>query len=149
MFSTSFRYSLISLLALANSDELLQTNRIAQRHQLSPHYLAVILAELRRLGLVQSQKGKNGGYRLAVAPDDVNLLVLYQSLAGSQGSHPAAAEPPRSDDNSSSSRADQWLQGVWRRWAAELAATSLADLQANGSLRGEKGGEQLQVMPQE
>lgn len=83
VFSTTFRYGLISLLELAGTDELLQAGAIAARHQLSQHYLSVVLAELRRLGLVQSQKGKRGGYRLVCRPCEVNLLFLYRALAGS------------------------------------------------------------------
>ncbi|MFM7313846.1 MAG: RrF2 family transcriptional regulator, partial [Cyanobium sp.] len=148
VFSTTFRYGLICLLELAGSEELLQAGTIAARHQLSQHYLAVVLSDLRRLGLVQSQKGKNGGYRLMRSPREVNLLDLYCSLAGSSltdepsplkseptseqesgqtdvhgRSHPASLVPP------SPCRADAWLASVSRRGSAELAATTLADLQ--------------------
>jgi Rrf2 family cysteine metabolism transcriptional repressor len=130
VFSTTFRYSLISLLELANSEELLQAGTIASRHQLSHHYLAVVLAELRRLGLVQSHKGKKGGYRLACDPQQVNLLDLYHSLAGGgeaprQGSSAIQTGSGAADGH----RAELWLRNLVDRWTAELASTSLADLQ--------------------
>ena len=64
VFSTTFRYSLISLVELAREARILQTRQIAARFELSPHYLSVVLRELRRLGLVESVKGNRGGYRL-------------------------------------------------------------------------------------
>ena len=154
MFSTTFRYGLICLLELASSDRMLQAAAIAARHGLSPHYLAVVLSELRRLGLVQSRKGKNGGYRLLCDPRQLNLLDLYRALAG--GGEQVAADPgprtagPASDPADSdaadgdgrgsaasspapgvdlgSGGAEAWLRRISRRWSEELAATSLADL---------------------
>lgn len=147
MFSTAFRYGLISLLELAGADELLQAGAIASRHQLSHHYLSVVLAELRRLGLVQSQKGKNGGYRLLCNPREVSLLSLYRSLAGSVLAELAPVGDgagPLTDPPSPALRtADAWLQTVSLRWSAELEATSLADLQRwmleGGSAAGSLG----------
>lgn len=141
VFSTTFRYGLICLLELAGSEELLQAGTIASRHQLSQHYLSVVLSDLRRLGLVQSHKGKKGGYRLMRSPREVNLLDLYRSLAGSslnEGSRAPITDGTLLQVNQDSdrqpaapdSRADAWLESVSRRWSAELAATTLADLQA-------------------
>jgi Rrf2 family protein len=139
VFSTTFRYGLICLLELAGADALLQAGAIASRHQLSQHYLSVVLAELRRLGLVQSQKGKSGGYRLIRQPSEVNLLFLYRALAGSapadagcldgvQRPLGAGDEPPQ-PPIATGNPADAWLQAISRRWSAELEATSLEDLQ--------------------
>lgn len=144
VFSTTFRYGLISLLELAESQALLQAGVIASKHHLSLHYLSVVLADLRRLGLVESHKGKKGGYRLACEPRQVNLLDLYHSLAGSSGAesvrlpdrgrHPERERGPGEQQadqalRASGSAADLWLEQVCQRWSDELAATSLADLQ--------------------
>jgi Rrf2 family protein len=119
MFSATFRYALISLLVLADSDALLQVNTIARRYKLSPHYLAVVLTDLRRLGLVQSRKGKNGGYRLACQPCQVNLLHLYHSLAGGVVDTP---QMPEQNDTKSDAetigKADRWLRELSDRWLA-------------------------------
>ncbi len=129
MFSTTFRYALISLLELADSDALLQANTIASRYKLSPHYLAVVLSDLRRLGLVQSHKGKNGGYRLACEPCQVNILHLYHSLAGGVVETPQMPEQnDAKNDAATIGKADRWLSGLLERWLAELATTTLADL---------------------
>jgi Rrf2 family protein len=116
LFSATFRYALICLLELAESEETLQASRIAERFRLSPHYLSVVLRELRRLGLIESQKGNRGGYRLLQQAERINLLELHNSLAGA----PAAAVPdPREGI------ADRWLQEVARRWSAERYGTTV------------------------
>lgn len=139
MFSTTFRDGLISLLELAGADELLQAGAIAARHRLSQHDLSVVLGELRRLGLVQSHKGKNGGYRLIWQPSDVSLLFLYRALAGSPPADATLAERESAEAGaaalvaaglpSGGNVADAWLGSVAQRWSAELESTSLADLQ--------------------
>lgn len=130
MFSTTFRYALICLLELAESDETLQASRIAGKFRLSPHYLSVVLRELRRLGLIESQKGNRGGYRLLLPAERINLLALQRSLAGS-----AAAATPLESPNPSGppeGAADRWLKGITQRWSSELASTTLADLRHPG-----------------
>ena len=122
VFSTTFRYSLISLVELAREARILQTRQIADRFELSPHYLPVVLRELRRLGLVESVKGNRGGYRLLRPAAEINLLELYRSLAGSDGNglH-GKVSPGRSP-------ADAWLQNLAERWGRDLEAVSLMDL---------------------
>lgn len=122
VFSTTFRYSLISLVELAREARILQTRQIATRFELSPHYLSVVLRELRRLGLVESVKGNRGGYRLLRPAAEINLLKLYRSLAGSDGNGiQGEASPARST-------ADAWLQNLAERWGQDLANVSLLDL---------------------
>ena len=120
--STTFRYSLISLVELARETRILQARQIADRFGLSPHYLSVVLRDLRRLGLVESIKGNRGGYRLLRPAEEINLLELYRSLAGSDdhGIH-GKASPGRST-------ADAWLVNLTERWSQDLAEVSLLDL---------------------
>ena len=122
VFSTAFRYALISLVAMADQDQTLQTRQIASRFQLSAHYLAVVLRDLRRLGLVESIQGNRGGYRLLRAPEQINLLMLHTSLAG--GDARESAGLPESE----ASPADRWLRRMAERWSQDLADLSLLDL---------------------
>jgi Rrf2 family protein len=124
VFSTTFRYALISLLELADSGRCLQASLIARKFRLSPHYLSVVLRELRKQGLVDSQKGNKGGYRLLCRADSINLLDLYRSLAGAGGDC-----GPSLEAQTPAAGADAWLSSVGERWSGELAATTLADLQ--------------------
>jgi Rrf2 family protein len=127
LFSTTFRYALICLLELADAEETLQAGRIARKFQLSPHYLSVVLRELRRLGLIESQKGNRGGYRLVLPPHQITMLFLHSSLAGSTPScEPASGAAIKNDPPQGV--ADRWLQATADRWSTELASTTLQDL---------------------
>lgn len=122
MFSITFRYSLISLVELAREARILQTRQIATRFELSPHYLSVVLRDLRRLGLMESLKGNQGGYRLLRPAEEINLLELYRSLAGSDDNGIQGETSPER------STADAWLQNLAERWSRDLEAVSLLDL---------------------
>lgn len=125
MFSTTFRYALISLLELANTTDFIQANIIAKKFHLSGHFLSTVLADLRRLGLIHSQKGSRGGYRLSTSPQLINLLDLYHSLAGS----PLPPEEAAEASATTSPGADAWLNAFHQRWTNELGSTNLASLQ--------------------
>jgi Rrf2 family protein len=128
------------LLELADAHDYTQAGIIARKYNLSSHYLSVVLADLRRLGLIHSQKGKRGGYRLSTSPGLINLLDLYHSLAGS----PSAAEEEAKASNATSPGADAWLNAFHRRWSNELSSTSLASLQAWIATHAEVGATSLQ-----
>ena len=114
MLSVTFRYALISLLEIAANDGL-QASVIAERHQLSSRYLANVLSDLRRLGLVISQKGRKGGYHLARSAETITLLDLQLGITGSR--EPLNHSP-----------VDGWIQELEERWLQDLASTSLASL---------------------
>lgn len=119
MFSSTFRYALLSLLELAAADSSVKAAEIASQHNIPGSYLNNVLFELRRLGLVTSKKGANGGYQLAKAPEEINLLMLHQGLAGAAGL-----------ERSLDSRGGLlWLQQLEDRWFRELERTQLSDVQ--------------------
>ncbi len=122
MFSTTFRYSLISLVELAAETRTLQARQIADKYDLSHHYLSVVLRELKLLGLVESSKGNRGGYRLAQRANTINLLDLYNSLAGGNGDNPI------NKNEQSGSTADAWLEQLTKNWSHDLKTISLLDL---------------------
>ncbi|MDP9312823.1 MAG: Rrf2 family transcriptional regulator [Chloroflexota bacterium] len=55
---------------------------IAERQAIDENYLNQLLIQLRRAGLVQSQRGPQGGHLLAKAPGEVTLLEALQALEG-------------------------------------------------------------------
>jgi Rrf2 family protein len=52
-------------LALKGVEGSVRLNEIADRQQISPAYLEQIFLRLRRAGLIESERGRTGGYRLA------------------------------------------------------------------------------------
>ena len=55
---------------------------VAERQGIPPKFLENILADLRRAGLVASQRGADGGYRLAVAADQVSVADIIRAVEG-------------------------------------------------------------------
>jgi Rrf2 family protein len=120
LFSATFRYALISLLEIAGSEDGVNTAVIAQRHNIPGTYLANVLRDLRRLGVIVSQKGRRGGYLLAKPPEQIDLLAMHRGLAGSNDPAGSKLQAP--------SGAEVWLQAIENRWRQELANTSLRDV---------------------
>jgi Rrf2 family protein len=71
-------------LAHANREQSLTIPEIASAEGLSVPYVAKLLSVLREGGLIVSERGRSGGFRLAAAPTEVGLgsilLVLGEPL---------------------------------------------------------------------
>src|ERR1700710_1665384 len=53
------------------------------KQQEVPHgFLQAILADLRRAGIVMSQRGQSGGWRRARSPDDVSVADVIRAVDG-------------------------------------------------------------------
>ena len=68
-------------LALAG-DRPLSADAIARSQELPAKYLEAILADLRRAGLVRSQRGAEGGYRLTRDPVHITIADIVRPLDG-------------------------------------------------------------------
>lgn len=82
--STKGRYGLTIMMELASrfGEGPISLKSIAQRHQLSEHYLEQLIAPLRNAGLVKSIRGAYGGYVLAKSPDDITSGDILRVLEG-------------------------------------------------------------------
>jgi Rrf2 family protein len=55
-------------------------DELAQREDVSSSFLVQILNDLRRSGLIESKRGKAGGYLLAREPETVSLLDIVEAV---------------------------------------------------------------------
>lgn len=53
---------------------------IAERQRLSLAYLEKLFGKLRSAGLVESERGRSGGYRLARAADDIVIAEILEAV---------------------------------------------------------------------
>ena len=76
--STKGRYALMVLIDLAEnaSEKPVSLRSVAERQGISEKYLEGIVARLGAAGLVLSIRGQYGGYKLAKAPKDYNVLEI-------------------------------------------------------------------------
>lgn len=83
--SCKSEYALLALLELAthyHEGEPLQIRQIAAQQNIPDRYLEQLLANLRRCGLVRSQRGAKGGYLLGREPWKITLLDVVCCLEG-------------------------------------------------------------------
>jgi Rrf2 family cysteine metabolism transcriptional repressor len=74
--SLKLEYSLRVLSQLARKNKggaVTRVEELAKLEAIPRNYLVQLLNELREGGLVDSKRGKTGGYRLAKAPEDITL----------------------------------------------------------------------------
>ena len=93
MLSQRTRYAIRALLHLADhyGEGPIQLPEIATRQNIPPKFLTVILSELGRAGLVDTQRGKDGGYWLARPPEDIRYGDIIRITRGSLALVPCAS----------------------------------------------------------
>ena len=94
MLSRKAKYGLKALLALAEAggrDPVL-VSTVATRDALPKKFLEAILLELKRHGLVDSKKGKGGGYFLRRSPREITFGDVIRALDGPLAAVPCVSE---------------------------------------------------------
>lgn len=81
MFSTTTEYALRSMVLLAMRRRAPQTaQQISTETKVPIDYLFKVLQSLSRAGLVQAQRGKNGGFSLVNDPADISIYDVVQAV---------------------------------------------------------------------
>ena len=82
--STKGRYSVTALyeLALHYGEGVVPLKTIAQTQLISETYLEQLMVPLRRAGLVESARGAQGGYTLALPPEEVTIGCIITAVEG-------------------------------------------------------------------
>ncbi len=85
--STRLRYGCRAMVALAlhQNDGPLSLEAMAEGQHIPERYLARIIQDLRRSGLIRSVRGAHGGYVLSRPPAQVTLLQVWEALEGRFG----------------------------------------------------------------
>ena len=102
---------------VSSIEELANVERIPAK------YLAQILSELRNGGLVESRRGKQGGYLLAKAPDQVTLYEVILLIEGDMFSETSKAV---GDSGEAVAKAWSDIQGVFEEGARSITLADLA-----------------------
>lgn len=85
MFAVSARtqYAIRAMSCLAKrQDRSATAAEIAQSEQIPAKYLEGILSRLKSSSLIESERGKNGGYRMAKDPAAITMLEIVEAIDG-------------------------------------------------------------------
>jgi Rrf2 family protein len=123
-------YALRAMSELAAANAPRTVDQLSAAQHIPNKYLESILGELRRDGLLRSQRGPEGGYRLARPAAEISIADVIRALDGElanvRGSRP---------ENLEYAGAAQSLQQVWIALRASerqiLEGVSLAHVAAN------------------
>jgi Rrf2 family protein len=85
MLSRKTKYAINALVYLArenNNGEPVQISKIAESENIPRKFLEAILLELRHAGMLNSKKGKTGGYYLQQSPEQINIADVMRLFDG-------------------------------------------------------------------
>ncbi len=148
MLSKKAKYALQALQYLAQEYEHGPTliAELARKEKIPKKFLEMILLDLKKHGVLQSKKGKGGGYFLGKSPAEINLGYVIRVLDGPLAPLPCVSQTAYMkcqechDENTCGIRLV--MKEVRDATAAILDGTSLADmlknvarLQANGKIK--------------
>ena len=93
MLSQKTRYAIRAMQHLADryGQGPVPLSEIVEAQNIPAGFLTTILSELGRVGIVASQRGKDGGYWLALAPVDITYGDLIRVMRGSLALVPCAS----------------------------------------------------------
>ncbi|BFH67481.1 MAG: Rrf2 family transcriptional regulator [Paenibacillus dendritiformis] len=120
--STKGRYGLTIMMELARSygEGPTSLKSIAEKNNLSEHYLEQLIAPLRNAGLVKSIRGAYGGYILPESPEQVTAGEIIRVLEG-------PISPVDFTEEDDPAKRDLWLR-IRDSIAQVLDSTTLKDL---------------------
>lgn len=131
--SAKAEYAVCAAIELASTgDAPMKRDQIAEAQGIPYKFLENILAEMRHAGLVRSQRGADGGYRLARPPEEITIADIFRAVEGPLAS--VRGERPEDMQYSGNTEA---LGAVWVALRASIRSVleqvSIADI-ANGDL---------------
>ncbi|HEY9658164.1 MAG TPA: Rrf2 family transcriptional regulator, partial [Allocoleopsis sp.] len=124
--SAKVEYALLALLEIAGrpaQKEPLKISEISTRQSIPDRYLEQILTNLRRDGIVQSQRGAKGGYVLARDPWKITLLDIVTCMEGENQTE--LSRSSRLEKQREVTVERDLLQGIWQQ-AREAAQAVLS-----------------------
>jgi Rrf2 family protein len=133
MLTAKGKYGLKALVHLAQlpPGHLALVADVAVINNIPKKFLDAILGDLRNAGLVQSRKGKGGGYRLARLPEDITVGSIIRVLDGPLAPIPCASHTryhPCDDCDVATCQVRQMMLNVRNAIAEVLDHTTLAQM---------------------
>ncbi|MCL4401062.1 MAG: Rrf2 family transcriptional regulator [Acidobacteria bacterium] len=89
IYSRSTEYAIRALIPLAQAEEgkYVMAKTLAEQENIPSHFLAKILQQLARKGVLRSSKGPMGGFSLRMPADKIRIFDIVDALDGLQPYH--------------------------------------------------------------
>jgi Rrf2 family protein len=81
--SIKSKHALKSMIYIAaNDNHACLKSEIVIQHKIPKDYLSKVLSKLVKSGLIKSQSGRSGGYKLTKPPDKISFLDIIEAMDG-------------------------------------------------------------------
>ena len=110
-------YAARAVLGLARhygTNTVMRAEDVAREQGVPPHYLSLIMVELKDEGIVESVRGKEGGYLLGRAPAEITLGDVLRAVQGTLFEAPVVRAQKRPPE----------LQRAWKSLQDSLEAAA-------------------------
>ena len=136
LISTKGRYALRIMIDLAEhqTDEFISLRGIAQRQEISEKYLESIVRMLVKARVVESLRGKGGGYRLNKSPDQYTVDSILQLTEESLAPVSCLEKTSQPGPRSGRCRTLSLWQGLDQVIHEYLKSVTIADLMEQGAV---------------
>lgn len=122
--STKGRYGVIAMYDLAvhaGDKGPISIKNVAERQEISEHYLEQLMGQLRKAGLVKSTRGAQGGYFLARSPKDVTVGDIIRVMEGPIAPVDCLLSTQKNDPHYCKKCEKCVAKGVWEKVAASIS----------------------------
>jgi len=82
LITRASEYAILSLILLSKTETPQDSETLSRELSISKSFLAKILQSLAKNGILKSFKGVNGGFTLALEPQQINMLQIMSCVEG-------------------------------------------------------------------
>ncbi len=138
VLSQTCRYAIRSLAFIATApDEWHEIRGLAEAVGIPANYLSKLLGRFSKTGLLESRKGRGGGYRFARNPAGVHLREVVALVDGTERSARCAFGLPECCDDNPCPLHDEWKL-VKEGFEAMLSTRTFGDIAAHPRARPDR-----------
>lgn len=114
-FSAKGAYGILAVLALSlhSGQEPLQAKSIAQKQKIPIRFLEQVMNLLKKQGLVESVRGRQGGYRLSRPPHQIRFGEVLKAIEGPLAAIDPIGREAGSFSNGGGGLENAVIQEVW------------------------------------
>jgi Rrf2 family protein len=129
IYSRATEYAIRAFVELAQvpPGQYMMAKQIAELSCIPAQFLAKILQQLARQGMLKSSKGPTGGFSLRIAPAEISLLRIVEAVDGLEDYKRCVGGMPECNDLAQCGMHDSW-KTLRSRIMDYLESTSIADL---------------------